>query len=148
MIILTSILVIVTVIGMIISGYSLGAYVVFHFMPHLTDKTGATVVAKKHKRDVVIRTRRGPDIKVDHVTKGMYEYKVGEKYYYKKYTHYYTTFKQAPYMIPIIYIKRFPKISYVNLDTSLGDISYLIWGLFAFCGLVIIPFVLAFALLF
>ena len=56
-------------------------------MPHLTDKTGATVVKKKHKRDVVIRTRRGPDIKVDHVTKGVYEYKVGEKYYYKKYTH-------------------------------------------------------------
>ena len=51
-------------------------------------------------------------------------------------------------MIPIIYIKRFPKISYVNLDTAIGDLSYLIWGLFAFGGLVIIPFVLALALFF
>ena len=50
--------------------------------------------------------------------------------------------------IPVIYIKRFPKISYVNLDTAIGDLSYLIWGLFAFGGLVIIPFVLALALFF
>ena len=148
MVILASILVAIIVVGLIFSIYFLGAYVVFHFMPHLTDKIGGTVVDKKHKRDVVIRTRRGPDIKVDHVTKGVYEYKVGEKYYYKKYTHWYTTFNQAPYMIPIIYIKRFPKISYVNLDTAIGDLSYLIWGLFAFGGLVIIPFVLALALFF
>ena len=146
--VLVSILVLTAVIGLILSGYFLSAYVVFHFMPHLTDKTGATVVKKKHKRDVVIRTRRGPDIKVDHVTKGVYEYKVGEKYYYKKYTHWYTTFNQAPYMIPVIYIKRFPKMSYIDSITDVGELSYLIWGLFAFVVLVIIPLILTLAIFF
>ena len=47
--VLVSILVLIAVIGLILSGYLLGAYVVFHFMPHLTDKTGATVVAKSIK---------------------------------------------------------------------------------------------------
>ena len=132
------ILVSITIIGLIISGYLFCTYIIFHFMPHLTDKIGATVVYKKHKKDVVIRSRRRKTV-VDHVTKGIYEYKVGEKYYYKRYTHYFTTYNQTPYMVPIVYLKKFPKISYVNSDTSLGDLYFMIWGMVAFCTMVIMP---------
>lgn len=140
-------LILIMIVSLIISGFLFGAYIIFKFKPHLTEKTGATVVYKRHKEDVVIR-RRTRETKIDHVTKGIYEYKVGEKYYYKKHTHLFTTFNQAPYMIPIVYIKRFPKISYVNLGGALGDLYYLMGGMVVFCVGVIMPFFLMWSIFF
>ncbi len=89
-------LVLIIIAFLIASVFLLGTYIIFHFCPHLTEKTGATVVYKKHKKDVkIIISRSAYESNIDHVTKGIYEYKVGEKYYYKK-TH---------FIIPLI-IKR------------------------------------------
>lgn len=46
-------------------------YIIFKKFPHLTEKTGATLQAKKHKKDVRIITK-GKDIHVDNLVKCVY----------------------------------------------------------------------------
>ena len=106
----------------------LTSYLIFEKFPNLTGKIGATLKDTRHKKNVTFRTGREKFFVKD-VTKALYAYTVNGKVYPVKMTHLFCTKKQAPYMIPIVYIKKFPRIRYVNLSESFSEITYLIYGI-------------------
>lgn len=131
------------VILIFIGCFAFAVYIIFEKFPQLTEKTGATLRERKHKKDVVIHVRRGPDMHIDHLVKAVYTYRVGEKHYVKRYTHLHCTFNQTPKSIPIVYLKKFPKISYVKTLESTSELSYLIAGMLnVFWGVLILGLVI------
>ena len=123
--------------------FAFAIYIIFEKFPQFTEKTGATLRERKHKKDVVIHSRRGPDIHIDHLVKAVYTYRVGEKHYVKRYTHLYCTFNQTPKSVPIVYIRKFPMISYVNTLESTTTFNYLIAGVLnVFLGISILGIII------
>ena len=130
------------VLILITSGALFTIYVIFEHSPQLTGRTGSTLVETKHKSKKTF-WGRGSHVTVKDVTLGYYTYKVNGKTYRKKSTEYFTKPKQMPYSIPIVYLKCFPRISYVN-DHGIGTLAYLIPAiLFAVCAVSIIVGVFA-----
>ena len=127
---------------LIVSGALFAVYIIFEHYPHLTKKTGSTLVKTKYKEKKTFWGNHTHFTAKD-VTKGYYTYKVNEKTYGKKSTQVFTKPKQMPYSIPIVYLKRFPRISYAN-DYGIGTLAYLIPAiLFAMCAVSIIVGVFA-----
>lgn len=128
------IVLIVSLICTAVSAVLLSSYLIFKKFPRLTGKIGATLKDTRHKKNVTYHTRR-EKIFVKDVTRALYAYTVNGKVYPVKMTHLFCTKNQAPYMIPIVYIKKFPRIRYVNLPEAIGEIQYLIYGIiFGFSG--------------
>ena len=131
------------VVFILIGCSALTIYIIFEKFPQFTEKTGATLRERKHKKDVVIHSRRGPDIHIDHLVKAVYTYRVGEKHYVKRYTHLHCTFNQTPKSIPVVYIKKFPRISYANTFDSTTVLKYFIAGVLnIFWGILILGIVI------
>ena len=130
-------LIIVLVISLIciaVSCVLVASYLVFQKYPQLTGKIGATLKDTRYKKNVTYHAR-GKKLFVKDVTHALYAYSVNGKVYPVKMTHFFCTKNQAPYMIPIVYIKKFPRIRYVNLPESFGEILHLIYGIiFGFTG--------------
>ena len=110
---------------LVLSGALLAVYIIFTRYPHLTGKTGSTLVSTKHRDKETVFGQLGSRFTVRDITTGFYTYKVGDRTYKKKNKQYFTKPKQMPYSIPIVYLKRFPRISYVN-DSGIGALAYLI----------------------
>ena len=124
----------VAILCISISTVLLASYLIFQKFPHLTGKIGATLKDTRHKKNVTYRTRR-EKLFVKDVTHALYAYTVNGKVYPVKMTHLFCTKNQAPYMIPIVYIKKFPRIRYINLPETLGELLHLIYGIiFGFFG--------------
>jgi hypothetical protein len=137
-------LTVISVICLFISIINLSAYTIFERFPHLTAKIGATLQDTIHKKNVRLRTKNSSFFVKD-LTKGLYVYYVNGKYYKVKETHLFCTEKQAPYMIPIVYIKRFPRLRYINTIGSFSKTEFLINGLLsAFTSIMFFVMVVAF----
>ena len=136
--------IIITLGGLLltISGALFAIYIIFERSPRLTGRTGSTLVETRYKAKKTF-WGKGSHVTAKDVTLGYYTYKVNGKTYRKKNTEYFTKPKQMPYSIPIVYLKRFPRISYVN-DHGIGTLAYLIPAiLFAACAVSIIVGVFA-----
>ena len=128
------------VVFILIGCSALTIYIIFEKFPQFTEKTGATLRERKHKKDAFIWLL-GEHI--DHLVKAVYTYKVGEKYYVKRYTYFFYTFNQTPKSIPVVYIKKFPRISYANTFDSTTVLKYFIAGVLnIFWGILILGIVI------
>ena len=126
---------IIALICIAVSAVLVASYLIFQKFPQLTGKIGATLKDTKHKKNVTYHTRR-EKLFVKDVTHALYAYTLNGKVYRVKMTHLFCTKNQAPYMIPIVYIKKFPRIRYINLPETLGNVLHLIYGIiFGFTGI-------------
>lgn len=77
----------------------------------------------KYKRDVPVYEKRSPDgpwhisMIIRHWSRGIYEYRVGEKTYRVRYLNFVRR-REMPYLVTVAYLKRFPRISYVRTETN------------------------------
>lgn len=107
---------------------SLAAFIAFENFRGSTGKISAFLIDSTQKNNVNLKVRRGKSIFVKNLTDSRYQYKVGNKIYRFKNTNYFCTKNQTPKIISIVYIKRFPKIFYIDEIDSVGDLNYLIYG--------------------
>ena len=76
----------------------------------------------KYEKDVAVYGRRsftGPVTVtfLKHRSRSVYEYTVNGKTYWIRYEEYVTS-RQMPWCVPVVYLKRFPKIAYVNTEVN------------------------------
>ena len=117
-----------------------GIYLIFARFSKLTNKTFATLKHSEHLKNVHLRHSSKP---VQNYTKCIYLYTVNNRTY-KKRTEFHRTPGQVPFKIPTVYIKFFPRISYLDHSYDLGPVLYLICGI-AFIILAIMYTFLTFA---
>ena len=120
---------IIGIMGIVFSLSLLAVYVIFTKFPRYTAKTGAFLYYAEQKNNVKVHSVKGKSVFVKNLTKGFYRYKVANKLYKVKKTDYFTTKKQTPKIISIIYLKFFPRIYYVNELDSFTEFNYLLYGL-------------------
>ncbi len=109
---------------LMISSLYLGAYLIFEKFPHKTGKTLGTLYSRKYKKDVAVWTGFGkcdgpPRVAftIKHLTKTKYIYGVNNKQYLCVFD-----FWRKPHKVPnscwVIYLKAFPRISYLDHDKN------------------------------
>lgn len=122
--------------------FAIGA--VFTRFPGKTDRAPGRLVKYKYKKDVPVyekKYRGAPGRRagtIHHLTMARYVYTVNGRVYRAK-----CSFMFRPKHVPdnpwIVYLKRFPRISYVKTDDGLGANAFLAKGLlFALLGLLLI----------
>ncbi len=127
---------------LLISGLYFGAYLIFEKLPHETDRALGKLCNRKYKKDVAVWTGLqkydGPPriaFTIKHLTKSKYLYSVNNKLYICVFN-----FWRKPHKVPnnswVIYLKKFPRISYLD-----NDENYI--GAFDFVVKAIIFFVIA-----
>ncbi len=97
-----------------------------------TAKAGAVLRETNHKKNVRYGFIRTTFVK--NLTKALYIYKVnGVEYGIRE--EFFATGRQTPRMVPVVYLKRFPRFAYMDVIGSFSDIRYgirsallLIWG--------------------
>lgn len=95
-----------------------------------TGRTRAVVKNQKHRKNVALYMQRfykAPPTRVGtikHLTRGTYEYTVGQKTYTIR-ENFIGTPRQAPIFITVVYLKKFPGIAYISGETSLSNLRYL-----------------------
>lgn len=112
-------------------------YRMFEYNKNSIDKTTASLIKVKHKKDVPVygqRIFRGPIreiMKIKNYSKGKYEYHINQKRYTIQYCEHVTT-RQMPKYVSVVYIKCFPKFAYVETDvnTSRFDLYSIVSVLF------------------
>lgn len=98
----------------------------FSCRPKSTAKTGAVLREATHKKNVTVHSRRGSML-IKNLTKARYIYTVnGVEYGIRGEFH--ATKRQTPKFVPVVYIKRFPRFSYMDEPVSFSDIRYGLWG--------------------
>lgn len=102
--------------------------IIFDFVKRLTGRTRGTLVHTKHKRNVTLYSRYGGETFIPHLTFARYFYTVGQRSYSVR-DFYIGTPRQTPFYVSVLYIKHFPRFSYVRGDTPLGMIRFGIRGL-------------------
>lgn len=96
---------------------------IFEHRKDLLGRTGASLRKTDYKKNVPVYGKnhpRGPlrvVMIIKHVSKSVYEYTVNGKKYKIRYTEY-VRGREMPYMVTVIYLKRLPKIAYVDTDTN------------------------------
>ena len=109
---------------LLISGLYFGAYLIFEKLPHKTGRTLGKLCGSKYKKDVAVWTGLGkydgpPRVAftIKHLTKTKYLYSVNNKLYFCVFD-----FWTKPHKIPnsawVIYLKAFPRISYLDNDEN------------------------------
>ena len=109
----------------VLSAVCFGAHTVFHKYPLLTKCTGATLLDYEHRKNVKL-LGRGKIFFIKDMAKALYYYEANGKAYKVRYNHYFS--KKASKSLPIVYIKSFPRLHYVNKIESFSKSNYLIWG--------------------
>ena len=107
-----------------ISGLYFVAYLIFEKLPHKTERTLGKLYSSKYKKDVDVWTGFGkydgpPRVAftIKHLTKSKYLYSVNNKLYLCVFD-----FWRKPHKVPnsswVIYLKAFPRISYLDNDEN------------------------------
>ncbi len=99
-------------------------------------KTGAFLASVKHQTDVpVYGTTPGQgllgihiDSTLKHRSRGRYEYIVDGKKYHIRHE-LFVTKRQMPYMVPIVYMIRFPRIAVIRGENFLWVQAFIYFGL-------------------
>ncbi len=112
----------------IFGGKRIWVYYIFEKCPKRTKKVGAILQVAEQKDNVRVGIRRPFFVK--HMIKAVYAYTVDGKVYYIKATHYFTTKRQTPKFVPVVYIKTKPKYAYIDDWVSSGELEYLLFGIF------------------
>lgn len=125
---------VLTGILLLIAGFYLGAYLIFEKLPHGTGRTRGKLCGKKYKKDVPVwggGYKIPPRIVfvIKHLTKSKYIYTVNNKSYRCGFD-----FWKKPHEIPdttwVIYLKAFPRISYLGHDENyVGAVVFLVKAL-------------------
>ena len=114
-----------------ISGLYFCAYLIFEKLPHKTGRTLGKLCGSKYKKDVAVWTGFGkydgpPRVAftIKHLTKSKYLYNVNNKLYLCVFD-----FWRKPHKIPnnawVIYLKAFPRISYLDNDENcIGAVDF------------------------
>ena len=93
-------------------------YIVFEYKKDKLEKATAYLRQMKYKKNVPVYGRNFRlEMIIKHWSKSVYEYKVNDKEYKIRY-HQFVTPRQMPYVVPILYFKKFPKIAYVNTNEN------------------------------
>jgi len=111
----------------VLGGQRIRVYYIFEKCPKKTKKVGAILQDVSQKDNVRVGIRRPFFVK--HMTKSVYAYTVEGKVYYIKATHYYTTKRQTPKFVPVVYLTSHPKYAYIDDLTSSGEMEYLLYGI-------------------
>ncbi len=131
---------------LLISGLYFGAYLIFEKLPHKTGRTLGKLCCNKYKKDVAVWTGLGrydgpPRVAftIKHLTKTKYLYSVNNKFYLCVFD-----FWRKPHKVPnsswVIYLKAFPRISYLDDDENyIGAFDFLA-KTFIFLGIAICTF--------
>lgn len=123
---LTVLLPLATVATFALAGLFFRVQFIFSHRPKSTAKTGAILREATHKKNVTVRSRRGR-VFIKNLTKALYIYTVnGVEYGIRGEFH--ATKRQTPKFVPVVYIKRFPRFSYMDELASFSDIRYGLWG--------------------
>ncbi|MBQ9805711.1 MAG: hypothetical protein IJW49_04300 [Clostridia bacterium] len=138
---------------LLISGLYFGAYLIFEKLPHKTDRTLGKLCDKKYKKDVAVWTGFGKSdgpprvaFTIKHLTKSKYLYCVNNNFYLCVFD-----FWRKPNKIPnnswVIYLKAFPRISYLDNDENcIGAFDFFVKAIL-FLGIAIGAFCLGVAFL-
>lgn len=109
---------------LLISGLYFIVYLIFEKFPHRTDRTLGKLYGSKYKKDVNVWAGLGKDdgpprvlFTIKHLTKTKYVYNVNNKLYFCA-----LEFFRKPHQIPsnswVVYLKAFPRISYLDNDEN------------------------------
>jgi len=124
------ILIILGIISFVFSILSVVFYIILESRTALTAKTGGTKREVKYKKDVPVYSCRGRTLVfyvamiIKHQSTGKYEYKVDGRRYSIKHTEF-ARKKEMPWMVAVIYIKRFPFIACTENDWGFSTNA---WG--------------------
>lgn len=133
---------------LLISGLYLGAYLIFEKLPHKTERALGKLCGSKYKKDVAVWTGfkkwDGPPrvaFIIKHLTKTKYIYSVNNKLYFC-----FFNFLKKPHKIPnsawVIYLKAFPRISYLDNDENCFGTFEFFAKAIIFLGIAICTFLL------
>ena len=129
----------ISAILLVVSVCYLLLYIIFEHKEHMLRRTTGTLKSLKRKKDVLVWGRNGSNgplrvvAKIKDWRKGTYVYTANNKSY-KTHLFSYDDPSGVPYMVQIIYLKIFPKISYVKTDTNFNFFE--IYSFAAFAGAV------------
>ncbi len=111
------------VLSSLVAGLFFLLYRMFVYNKNTIDKVTASLIDVKHKKNVPVYGRRffrrpiRVMMKIKNYSKGKYEYHINQKRYTIQYVGYVTS-KQMPKFVSVVYVKRFPKIAYVETDVN------------------------------
>ena len=118
-------------------------HLVFEHKPESLGKSRGFIKSTKQKNNVPVYERSSPKAPrrltmiIKNLSKSVYEYEVNGRKYRVKYTEAVKA-SQMPLTVWVVYLKLFPRISYVETDTNSHN-----FGIYAFAALMIaIVFVL------
>ena len=112
-------------------------HLIFEHKPENLGKSRGFIKSTKQKNNVPVYERSSPKAPrrltmiIKNLSKSVYEYEVNGKKYRVKYTEPVKA-SQMPLAATIVYLKHFPRISYVKTDTNSHN-----FGIYAFAALVI-----------
>ena len=112
-------------------------HLIFEHKPENLGKSRGFIKSTKQKNNVPVYERSSPKAPrrltmiIKNLSKSVYEYEVNGKKYRVKYTEPVKA-SQMPLAATVVYLKHFPRISYVKTDTSSHN-----FGIYAFAALVI-----------
>ena len=112
-------------------------HLIFEHKPEGLGKTRGYIKNTKQKNNVPVYERRSPKAPrhltmiIKNLSKSIYEYEVNERKYRVKYTEAVKA-SQMPLTVWVVYLKLFPRISYVETDTNSHN-----FGIYAFAALMV-----------
>ena len=112
-------------------------HLIFEHKPESLGKSRGFIKSTKQKNNVPVYERSSPKAPrrltmiIKNLSKSVYEYEVNGKKYCVKYTEPVKA-SQMPLAATVVYLKHFPRISYVKTDTNSHN-----FGIYAFAALVI-----------
>ena len=112
-------------------------HLIFEHKPENLGKSRGFIKSTKQKNNVPVYERSSPKAPrrltmiIKNLSKSVYEYEVNGRKYRVKYTEPVKA-SQMPLAATVVYLKHFPRISYVKTDTNSHN-----FGIYAFAALVI-----------
>ena len=112
-------------------------HLIFEHKPEKLGKSRGFLKSTKQKNNVPVYERSSPKAPrhlamiIKNMSRSVYEYEVNGRKYRVKYTEPVKA-SQMPITATVVYLKRFPRISYVKTDTNSHN-----FGIYAFAALVI-----------
>ncbi len=137
MLILATVCFAVSGFSLIISLLFLILHLIFEHKSESLGKSRGFIKNTKQKNNVPVYERRSPKAPrhltmiIKNLSKSIYEYEVNERKYRVKYTEAVKA-SQMPLTVWVVYLKLFPRISYVETDTNSHN-----FGIYAFAALMV-----------
>ncbi len=104
------------VLCLALAGWNVAMYIILVRCPHLTVKTGAWREETEHRKNRRIWFGVSDSKFVKDTTLACYRYEVNGCSYYFKLKHLFEKPSETSYMVPIVYVKRFPWVHMVNFS--------------------------------